>query len=217
MKCPMCGGDFTSVVLKTSSAESVLARQCGQCAGIWLEREPSEPLSGESVREFDTAAANYSLAHHDLVCPLDNSLLSEVDSDDLPAGIRYWHCTDCSGSFYPKGQLAAISKHQNHSTAHQVAAGRTQVTIASVLVVGLIVLVNASWRQMEGDLLTLEASTDQVLPGGSLSFLTLILLVACYLAGTALAVMGRRTSLVAMGWGVIAICLAGFFVVVLGP
>lgn len=214
MKCPVCGGEFDGVTFRSRSGSSIYAKRCNQCSGFWFEREPASDLELSSVLEQDSASANYSMKNTDLVCPQDQSLLEEVDSSELPAGSRYWRCNDCDGSFYPKGQLATLSEWRAKNSAH-VSGGplKPNVAISSVLVVALVGLVGASAGKISG----FSAATDQVLPTLGPSLGTLILLAVTYVAGTILAILGRKVAVVAMGWGVISICLVGFFVVIFGP
>ena len=214
MKCPMCGGDFDTVAFKTSTGTTVYAKRCTQCGGFWFEREPTERLLAESVAQSDQASANYSLKNIDLVCPNDQSLLQEAENSDLPAGGRYWSCPDCDGTFYPKGQLALIADWRLSQIAP--VTKRVQTALGVVLIGALAILLNATLRQVQGGQLGLEAA-EPVLPTAGPNLLTLALLSLTYLAGTALAVLGRRLPIVVMGWGVIAICLVGFFVIIFGP
>lgn len=214
MKCPLCSGDFDRVVFRTVSGSSVEAKRCNQCSGFWFERQPQTRLDPESVARFDAAAPNYSMQHTDLVCPQDQSLLGEVEGLDLPAGARYWSCNDCDGSFYPKGQLSVINQHHHQSTPVAPSGPlKPNIAISTILVVGLVGLVGATLGKISG----FSAATDQVLPTLGPSLGTLILIAVTYLAGTTLAVLGRKVAVVAMGWGVIAICLVGFFVIIFGP
>src|SRR4029079_5448373 len=123
-----------------------------------------------------------------------------VERADLPAGVQYWKCPDCDGTFYPKGQLALIT-HWRHSTDSEHIAGlvtnRTRTTLGVLLfVVGAISTVMASQKAS----LSLSAASDQVLPSTGPNILTLVLLGVTYLAGTVLAVLGRRVSIVLVGW-----------------
>jgi len=215
MKCPMCGGDFDGVTFKTLTGSAIEARHCLQCGGFWFEREPHERLSPESVGLSDRPTPNYSLKNLDLVCPNDQSLLRESDNPDLPAGARYWSCPDCDGSFYPKGQLALVTSWRSSNIAPITT--RPHTALSAVLIMGLVILLNASIRQVQDGSLGLEAVTTQVLPNSGPNLLTLGLLALTYLAGTILTVLGRKLPIVAMGWGVIAICLVGFFVIIFGP
>ena len=213
----MCGGDFDTVNLKTVGGSGTLAKHCNQCGGFWFEREPTETLALAAIAKVDVPTPNYSVKNTDLICANDNSLLISVDRDDLPAGARYWKCPDCDGTFYPKGQLALIT-HWQH-TAHpdhvaELTLNRSRTTLAVFLVVVGGVLVNGVVQKTG---LTLSAATDQVLPTTGPNILTLVLLGVTYLAGTVLAVLGRRAAIVLVGWAVIIICLIGFSIIIFGP
>ncbi|MCR4277710.1 MAG: hypothetical protein NUV85_01690 [Candidatus Berkelbacteria bacterium] len=212
----MCGGDFENVNLKTVGGSGTWAKHCNQCGGFWFEREPTEFLSLDSINSVDVPTPNFSLKQMDLVCSNDNSLLECVERDDLPAGTRYWRCPDCEGAFYPKGQLALVT-HHNHDVHGEHIAGlvstRSRTTLAGVLVfVGATLMIATSQSQIE-----FNATSDQVLPSSGPNILTLLLLGITYLAGTILAVLGRKVPIVLLGWSVIIICLVGFSVIIFGP
>jgi len=217
MRCPMCGGDFDTVRLKTVGGSGTLAKHCNQCGGFWFEREPTEVISLESIADVDVPTPNYSLKNTDLVCANDNSLLVGVERTDLPAGTQYWKCPDCDGTFYPKGQLALIT-HWRHNTDSEHIAGlvtnRTRTTLAVLLVAIGILVTNAAAQRAD---LFLSAGSDQILPTSGPNILTLILLGVTYLAGTVLAVLGRRVPIVLVGWAVIVVCLIGFSIIIFGP
>lgn len=213
----MCGGDFDNVQLKTVGGGGAWVKHCNQCAGFWFEREPTEILDADSIAKVDVAMANYSLKNTDLVCPNDNSLLVGVERDDLPAGSEYWRCPDCSGTFYPKGQLAFITNWQFEMSSDHIAvlvSARTQTTIAVLLVVVGAVAANAAVQRAG---VNLSAAGEQVLPTSGPNILTLLLLGITYLAGTVLAVLGRKIPIIIVGWGVIIICLVGFSIIIFGP
>lgn len=213
MKCPMCGGDFDGVTLKSDNNVAIFSKRCNQCNGFWFDRNPEQNISEKSVLGFDSAAPNYSLKTFDLVCPNDESLLQAVENEDLPAGSQYWRCPDCDGSFYPKGQLALITSFRAKDQTNTPVTSRSQAALTAILLIGGAVVANAAFRQ--GALY--NAASDQVLPTAGPNALTLVLLALTYLAGTILAVLGRKLPIVLMGWGVISICLVGFFVVIFGP
>ncbi|MEK7535055.1 MAG: zf-TFIIB domain-containing protein [Patescibacteria group bacterium] len=217
MKCPMCGGDFDNVNLKTVGGSGTWAKHCNQCGGFWFEREPTEFLSLESIHKVDAPAPNYSLKQMDLVCSNDNSLLIGVEREDLPAGTQYWKCPDCEGTFYPKGQLALMVNHQHDVHGEHIAgliSARSRTTLAGVLVfigIGAVIAVGQKTQ------IDLNAAPDQVLPTNGPNILTLLLLGITYLAGTILAVLGRKVPIVLVGWCVIIICLVGFAIIIFGP
>ena len=113
MRCPMCEGGFKNVGLKLVDGRGVWTKHCYQCGGFWFERQPVEFLDLESVKKVDVSAPNYSIKNLDLVCPNDNSLLSPVERNELPAGAKSWRCPDCEGVFYPKGQLGLLTDHHH--------------------------------------------------------------------------------------------------------
>ena len=212
----MCGGDFDNAALKTVGGSGTWARHCNQCGGFWFEREPTEFLSLDSINKVDVPTPNYSLKNIDLVCPVDNSLLASVERENLPAGAQYWRCPDCSGTFYPKGQLALITHWQHQENSAQVSglvSARSRTTLAAVLLFLGGTVVTAALQKSGG----LSAAGEQVLPTSGPNILTLLLLGFTYLAGTILAVLGRRIPIVLIGWSVIIICLVGFSVIIFGP
>lgn len=216
MSCPMCGSDTQSVTLQAVNGNKVYSKQCGTCAGFWFEHQSKDIIDENSVMNVDVPTPNYSLKHDDLVCPHDSTLLKPVDRGDLPAGIQYWRCHDCGGEFYPKGQLAMISKWQHaHMPDHisELKSARTQAPVALLLLIIGGFFMNASFRQT----VSFQAATDQVLPTTGPSILTLLLLGVTYLAGTILAVLGRKIPIVLVGWSVIMICLIAFSVIIFGP
>ena len=159
MKCPMCGGDFDTATFKTLGGSAAQARHCMQCGGFWFERPLDEPLAPFSVSQYDAAAPNYSLKQIDLVCPNDQSLLSEVDDPDQPAGTQFWQCSDCDGCFYPRGQLAHVTNWQ--ATTVEVKTpivSRSRSALAVLLMVFGAVVVNLTVQKLG----TLEAFGEQV-------------------------------------------------------
>lgn len=212
----MCGGDFDNVNLKTVGGSGTWAKHCNQCGGFWFERQPTEYLSLDSINKVDVPTPNYSLKNMDLVCSNDNSLLALVESDDLPAGTQYWRCPDCEGTFYPKGQLAMMTHHQHDVHGEHIAglvSARSRTTLAILLVAVGAVVTNIAVQHSA----SLSAAGEQVLPTSGPNILTLLLLGITYLAGTILAVLGRKVPIVLVGWSVIIICLLGFSVIIFGP
>ena len=217
LKCPMCGGDFENVNLKTVGGSGTWAKHCNQCGGFWFEREPTEFLSVNSIGKVDVPTPNYSLKNIDLVCANDNSLLVGVERDDLPAGTQYWRCPDCDGTFYPKGQLALVTHWQHDVHGDQIAglvSARSRATLAGVLVFVGTAMMMVVAQETDPNL---SAASEQVLPTGGPNILTLLLLGITYLAGTILAVLGRKVPIVLVGWSVIIVCLVGFSVIIFGP
>lgn len=217
MRCPMCGGDFETVNLKTIGGSGTMTKHCNQCGGFWFEREPTELLSLDSISKVDVPSPNYSLKNMDLVCANDNSLLVGVERNDMPAGVQYWKCPDCDGTFYPKGQLALLTHWQHEINSDHVAGvatNRTRITLAVLLLAIGSVTANAAAQKIN---LSLSAATEQVLPTSGPNLLTLLLLGVTYLAGTVLAVLGRKIPIVLVGWSVIIICLISFSIIIFGP
>lgn len=213
----MCGGDFDNVNLKTVGGSGTWAKHCNQCGGFWFERQPAEYLSLDSINKVDVPTPNYSLKNMDLICSNDNSLLALVERDDLPAGTQCWRCPDCEGTFYPKGQLAMMTHHQHDAHGEHIAglvSTRSRTTLAGVLTFVGFAAVFAAGQKAN---LNLSAAGEQVLPSSGPNILTLLLLGITYLAGTILAVLGRKIPIVLVGWSVIIICLIGFSNIIFGP
>lgn len=215
MKCPYCGGEFEAVNLLTQTASSVVGYHCTQCGGFWFERLPAESFEPSSLARYDSPQQNYNLKAFNLACPIDGTMLSEDDSNQADG--RRWLCPDCRGVFYPKGQLALSAEAMsaqapNHSGG--TLGSRAQVATALSLVGGLAVLVLGTLNKTTA---SLSAAGTSPLPTSGPNILTLVLLAVTYLAGTVLAVLGRRLPIIIMGWGVIAVCLFGFSVLIFGP
>ncbi len=216
MKCPLCEGEFETVELRTVGARTVDAKHCTQCGGFWLERSLEEPLMPEWVAQYDTPQPNYSLKASDLFCPIDDSRLEQVDGNIDSAGSRYWQCNDCRGQFYPKGQLALLTNHQAKTNPRvpALATNRGRAAMGISLVAVLFVGVMASFNRFNYQL---NAASNSPLPTTGPNVYTLILLALAYIAGTVLAVLGRKLPLIITGWAVIAVCMLGFAVVIFGP
>jgi len=158
------------------------------------------------------------LREKDYICPLDGELMEQWFSDEDDIRVRYWTCDKCRDSFFPSGELLAFAKRREKDQSliayRTNLSRRAQLTTAfSLLIVGAAFFV-ASLRANEAVLL---AESSNPLPNTGPNLPTLILLAVTYLAGTILAVLGRKLSVVLMGWGVIAVCLVGFVVVIFGP
>ncbi len=217
MKCSYCGGDFEAIELRTQNGGTATSYHCTQCGGFWFERASGEQLDADALHRYDTPQFNYSLKAFNMVCPVDGTILEEDDSRG-PAGGRSWACPDCRGIFYPRGQLALFTDYQaKHIWVHKPTAGlvgRTQAAVALSLVGGLLVLTLGTLSRTN---VSLSAAGATPLPTSGPSILTLVLLALTYLAGTVLAVLGRRLPIIIMGWGVIIVCLFGFSVLIFGP
>ncbi len=216
MKCPLCDSDSEPVILRSSGARTVEAKRCTQCNGFWFPRPLGDRLDITSVQQFETGAPNYSVQASDVVCPNDNTLLERSDHDLNPQSGQYWSCPDCNGQFFPRGQLALYTQWQiDNQPGTPAAIGaitRTQATTGILSISGLFVMVMASLSN-----LNYQAASTQTLPSTGPNVLTLLLLAVTYLAGTVLAVLGRKLPVILLGWGVIAICLVGFSVIIFGP
>ena len=213
----MCEGGFKNVGLKLVDGRGVWTKHCYQCGGFWFERQPVEFLDLESVKKVDVSAPNYSIKNLDLVCPNDNSLLSPVERNELPAGAKSWRCPDCEGVFYPKGQLGLLTDHHHAVHGDQIAgvvSARSKTTLAGVLAFIGFAAVFATWQSAG---VSYNAAIDQVLPTSGPNIITLLLLGLTYLAGVVLAVLGRRLPIVLVGWSVISVCLISFAVIIFGP
>lgn len=214
MKCPLCEGEFEPVSIRSLGGDVRRARRCGQCGGFWFDSNADEGLSATAVAELDQAQPNYSLQSLNLLCPSDQTLLEQSEHDAGPTGFKMWSCPDCRGTFYPRGQLALFNNWvaENGSGATFGLYSRSQAALAAMLTVagGILTVAAAS---SEG----FQAAAAEPLPTGGPNILTLVLIAAAYIAGTVLAVLGRRLPIMLMGWSVIAICLFGFFVIIFGP
>lgn len=217
MKCPLCDGDQEPIELRSISGRIVNSKHCLQCGGFWFPRPMSERLEPQSVAVYDVQQPNYSLKSDDLMCPIDRTLLERTEDLELPNGAKLWHCPDCEGAFYPRGQLALMTawlaahdgtKHPDGLRAR--ARGAVGVSLSIVLIV-------LTFATVQHTSLTFQAADGSPLPTSGPNVLTLILLAMAYLAGTVLAVLGRRLAMIMLGWGVISICLFGFAIVIFGP
>lgn len=211
MRCPQCGGDFDIANLQGVDGNVVPSKRCSQCKGFWFERFPPT-LMTKSVEQFDVPQPNYSLKNLDLICPNDGTLLQTADHDDLPNGGKYWTCGDCEGTFFPRGQLALITSWKITQTVDLQTAGlpvRTQAALATFL------LAFGSVLTIMGTIKTsYNAAENTVLPTAGPNIFALILIALTYLAGTILAVLGRKLPIIITGWAVIVVCLLGFSVII---
>ncbi len=216
MNCPLCEGEFEAIELRTIANRNVNAKHCTQCGGFWLERELAEPLMPDWVAQYDTPQPNYSLKASDLFCPIDDSRLEQIDGSISHSGTRFWQCNDCRGQFYPKGQLALLTNYLNVGRVKHpaVTTTRGRAAMGVSLVALLTVSVLASFNRFAYQL---NAASNSPLPTTGPSVYTLILLALAYVAGTVLAVLGRKLPIIFTGWAVIAVCMVGFAVVIFGP
>lgn len=218
MRCPFCEGDLEPIALRSISGEAVSTERCTQCSGFWFPHGLSTTLNPESVAEYDRPQPNFSLQSLSLICPIDQTVLQQTDHDIAEAGAKSWSCPDCGGLFFPKGQLALITKRRallkTGATTSPLSV-HAQGTLAVLLLsVGSIAGL-AAYTKVGG--FAFQAATTEPLPTAGPNILTLVLLALAYLAGTVLAVLGRRLAIIFLGWGVIAICLAGFSLIIFGP
>lgn len=215
MRCPLCGGDFDLIYLRTVSGDVQEAKKCTQCGGFWFNKGLEVDLAPNLVSTYDTPQRNYSLQNYNISCPNDQTILSQINFDKAPVGLKVWRCEDCDGVFYPRGQLALYTSWQTEERPEHFHSGnKGQVTLAILLLsIGTTMFVAAS-QKPEFQALPIQT---QPLPEANPNILTLLLLALTYLAGIILAVLGRRLPLVLIGWGVILICLIGFAVMIFGP
>lgn len=219
LKCPLCEGEFDPISLRVTSGEVRRARRCSQCGGFWFDRDLDMPLSAEAVAEVDSPNPNYSLQSLNLLCPDDQTVLEQSEHDAGPNGFKMWSCPDCKGAFYPRGQLALYVQWLSEQGGNSVGGFpiRTQAALAVMMTALGGVLSVMAFQSMAGQGAGFLAASAEPLPTAGPNILTLVLLALAYLAGTVLAVLGRRVPIIFMGWGVIAICLFGFFVIIFGP
>ena len=214
MKCPLCSGDYNKIHFRTNSGIIMEAKKCDQCSGIWFSKPLNTILEPESVAKFDTPSPNYSTKSFDLICSLDGTLLASAENDISPHSGQYWTCPDCDGMFFPKGQLALHQKWliSQQQISHKPAFSRAKISMAIMFIFILTIAVFASLSKVD-----LQAAQVQALPNTGPNVLTLVLLAVTYIAGTVLAVLGRRLPIIFMGWSVIIICLFGFSIIIFGP
>jgi Zn-finger nucleic acid-binding protein len=218
MNCPNCHSDFEQITLKNRSGASIKGKHCNSCAGFWFDSNVLDQISPASAVAIDPPTPNYSLQEYNFVCPIDGTIMAEEDGMITAPGSRYWHCPECQGLFVPRGQLGLLTQaieteNRNLATSHRPSA-RTRWAEAITLV-GLGVVFTG--LAISADQSKLLASTTGPLPTVGPNILALSLLAVTYLAGTILAVLGRRAPIIFMGWSVIAICLFGFSVIIFGP
>ncbi len=191
MKCPLCDSDFEPIEFRLSRTNTVHAKRCLQCAGWWFPRALPEYLDAAAIRQYESPQPSYSLKAFDLLCPSDQTLLTQSDSDIAPNGAKSWHCPECAGEFFPKGQLALLAEWKGARTPaekHEVGFGRVKVAGALSLTTVLGIAVLSSINRTG---LTLSAAETSVLPTSGPNIFTLILLSLTYIAGTILAVLSR--------------------------
>jgi len=216
MQCPQCHGEFEPIEIRSSGNALVNVRRCTQCSGFWFPKPMNEPLQYEAVTKYDKPVPNYSLRNMDLICPNDKTLLTQAEDEAAFNGIKYWSCPDCDGTFFPKGQLASYSQWEQKRAGEKTNKGglaKSQAAGAVSLMFVLVVMVMGSL----GNSTAFNAAEVQTLPTAGPNVFTLILLALTYLAGTVLAVLGRKLVLIIIGWGVIITCLIGFAVIIFGP
>src|SRR5947209_1541663 len=109
MRCPSCQGDLETLTLLANGGEALESKRCTQCSGFWFEKGEEDKISAESVEQYDAPSPSYSLKTNDFICPDDGTLMSEMDGESGPAGLKYWRCPDCDGTFFPKGQLGLMA------------------------------------------------------------------------------------------------------------
>jgi len=216
MKCPLCEGEFEAVELRTRGANLLEAQRCTNCGGFWLPRHLDEALDPNSLTQLESAQPNYSLKTIDLVCPRDRTLMTASEQGHHPTGAKSWSCSECGGMFFPRGQLSHITNHQAvPENDHPMGLlPRAQGAIGVSLIMVLVVAVLASLNNFA---LTFSASDGSPLPTSAPNLFTLLLLAMAYVAGTILAVLGRKLPIIITGWSVIAVCLFSFAVVIFGP
>ena len=214
MRCPLCNGDYNKIQLRTKERVAVEAKQCDQCSGIWFSRPLNAVLEPETIAKYDTPSPNYSTKSFDLTCSLDGTLLVSAEHDVSPHSGQYWTCPDCDGMFFPKGQLALHQQWlaSQQKALHQPAFSRVKITMGTMFIFVLTIAVFASLSKVD-----LQAAQLQALPNTGPNILALVLLAGTYIAGTVLAVLGRRLPVIFMGWSVIVICLFGFSIIIFGP
>lgn len=218
MKCPQCNGEYDQISLLSTGGETVAAQKCTQCGGVWFQRPLKQQLNVQSVLQNDPPSPNYSTKSFDLTCSLDGTLMAPADHDISPHSGQYWQCPDCDGMFFPRGQLALyeqwLESQQSPTAKHSAGFSRARATTA---VLSMFVLTAAVLASLSKTDFSLNAAQVQALPNSGPNVLTLAMLAVTYIAGTILAVLGRRLPIIFMGWGVIVICLFGFSVIIFGP
>jgi hypothetical protein len=216
MQCPQCHGDYEPLDLHSISGALVKVKRCNQCGGFWFPKPIKEHFQAESVAQYDRPVPNYSLRNLDLICPNDQTVMSQIEDDGGPSGAKRWSCPDCDGTFFPKGQLALFSQEDLRvaGSSGKIGLGRAQAAGAVSLSVLLVIAILGAVGKVNP---TYLAADNNPLPTSGPNVFTLILLALTYLAGTVLAVLGRRLVLIMIGWGVIIVCLVGFAVIIFGP
>lgn len=218
MKCPLCSGQLERINLLTISGDTLDTQKCSQCRGIWFPQSLKQQLDLRSVHEYDPPSPNYSMKPYDIVCSFDGTLMKESDHSSSPHAGKYYQCPDCEGMFFPQGQLALYQEWI--SDQHQsLAIAQTGISRQGALtgILSLFVLTAAFLASVSQVDVSLQASQTQTLPNSGPNILTLSMLAIAYISGTVLAVLGRRLPIIFMGWGVIAICLFGFSIIIFGP
>jgi len=217
MRCPNCQADLGRTILRGERG-SLKAERCQQCGSFWFAKDGYRFVPYQEAKKVDAKAPSMGMKEQNFACPLDGELMEQWHSDDDDEWVRYWTCDKCGGSFFPPGQLLAIAKQRDKDQsllAYRVGLSRrTQFTTALSLLIAGAAFFTAALRANEAALL---AESSNPLPNVGPNLPTLILLAVTYLAGTVLAVLGKKLPIVLMGWGVIAVCLIGFVVVIFGP
>lgn len=205
-----------AVNLRSTSGKLVTAKRCTSCGGFWLPKGMPPYLNSTQVHEYDVSHPSFTLKAFDMVCPNDQSLMLEDENADLPNGMRVWHCHDCGSAFFPKGQLGYYCDWQDGllKESHSSGINRTQGAVTVLSILFLAIMVMASLNKVS---VNYQAAVDQTLPTAGPNIYSLVFLALAYIAGTILAVLGRKLPLIIIGWGVISICILGFSVIIFGP
>lgn len=210
MNCPQCRGEFENIEIDTARGGTTKAKRCSQCAGFLVDQPKSfEP---ESVLKYESPQTTYSFAGDSFECPIDQGRL-EYQQDGVSANsAKYYYCESCGVYFFPKGQLSTfVSKIE----APIVGSIRTKIGSAVGLCLVLAISVLATINKVSYSFQAAEATSP--LPTTGPNLFTLLLIALTYLAGTILAVLGKKMPVIIMGWAVIAICLFGFSLLIFGP
>jgi hypothetical protein len=139
MQCPQGDGELLNHTAQGEHNLTISYSTCPVCHGYWMES-----FAANFIKLPPDERKGAKLVHPPGVqfsCPVCTKQLTRSTGENIPDAVTVYSCPDNHGYFFPTGQLFAFKEAQKAKIAYHKIWHIPLVSVASVLLAGLLVLV----------------------------------------------------------------------------
>lgn len=138
MKCPNCQSEFQSAIVPNNYGQKFEVFKCPHCQSFWFKKMQLYGFPADKASEIDTPG-KINIATN-LVCPEDQTPLTDFKDPNVPSEFTGFRCSDCGGMFVPKSQLIFYKKYQEGNKAYIDIPRKAAAALVSLGVVFILSL-----------------------------------------------------------------------------